>query len=240
MNERQEAAFWPWFISLGGGCGIVGYFAAHDDHVTAVIAIVVALSALSGYCLMASRLVCGNIGLVAAAISTWMLWLLGRPTWLAWLGTSGTVLGIMITGFSVALATTLALRKLVVRYSSHRPSLESYNRWAGFGLGAAQAVILCVLLFGGLLVIEPIAQQRIVSDVQARDHRIAQVLAAKVIALAGATRDSSIATTIERYDLRRHLAPLKQVADDLRGAGNPLTRARSKSELAVDEQYSAR
>lgn len=240
MNENREPAFWPWCISLVSCCGIVGYFVAHGDHITAFAVIALVLSALSGYCMMASRLLCWHAGLVAAGLLGSILIQFCRPALTAGLGTSGFALSVIVSGMIVALATTAALRRLIVRFFSAGPSLEAVNRWAGFGIGAGQGAILCGLVLGGLLVLEPIAKDRLFNDDHARDNKIPQVLAAKVVEYAGKTSESAIGPTVAHYNPFRLLPPLEELRNDLRDLRNPLTRAPSKSERTVDLHFSAR
>ena len=240
MNENREPASWPWFISLAGCCTVAGYFWAHADYVTALTVIALSLSALAGYSMMASRLLCLDCGLVAAALLTALLGLFCRPTLTAWFGTSGSVLIVMVAAVVVAFAVTMALRRLIVEHCPERPSLEALNRCAGLGIGAGQGAVLCALVLGGLLVLEPIAKDRMAADVQGQDHKIARVLTAKVLEYAEQTRQSAIGPSVAEYNLFRQWSPLEQLSDDLRVLRHPLTRTPSQTERAIDEQFSAR
>jgi hypothetical protein len=150
------------------------------------------------------------------------------------------VLIVIVVGVVLASAITVALRRLVVKHFSERSSLELFNRWAGLGIGAGQGAILCALVLGGLLVLEPIAKCRIAADVQGRDHKIARVLAVRVVEYAGQTRDSAIGPSVAQYNLFRRWSPLKRLCDDLRVLRHPLTRTSSKTERAIDAHFSAR
>lgn len=240
MDKNREPAFWRWFFLLGGCCGVVGYCLSQDDHVAAVTVIVLALSTLGGYCMMASRLLCLHCGLVAATVVTSILGLYGHPTLVAWFGMSGFVLSLIGTGLVVLLATTMALRRLVVKCFSERPSLEPVNRWAGFGIGAGQGAILCMLVLGGLLVLEPLALERRAADVQLRDHKFVRVLATKVIDYAGKTRESAIGPQVAQYNPFHHWSPLKDLRNDLQDLDNPLTGATTKSQRMIDRHLSSR
>lgn len=240
MDKQPEPAFWPWLISLGGGAALVGYFAYLQDHITAIVCITIGLSAMAGYSLMASRIVCLNSGLILAGAATWALVWLGLPTMLAWLGTSGTVLLLGLTGAILTAGATLKLRRLVAEHTVARPKLDWCNRWLGFGLGAVQGACLCGLVLAGFLVFEPIAADRVAADGHARDHKIAHIIATNLIDYAGKTRTSSIGTTVARHGLMRHIEPLHRYRDQLRDFANPLTREPSAGERAAEDQFTSR
>jgi hypothetical protein len=240
MNDSREPAFWPWCISLLGCVGVVGYFISHEDHITAFAVIALVLSALSGYCMMASRLLCWYAGFVVAALLTSIVIQSCRPALTAWMGTSGFVLSVIVTGIIATFGTAVALRQLIVRFFSARRSLEVLNRWAGFAIGASQGAILCGLVLGGLLVLEPIAKERLFYAARSRDHKAPQVIATKVVAYARQTRESAIGPTVAQYNPFRILPSLQELRDDLLDLCRPLTRTRFNSERTVDEHYSAR
>lgn len=240
VNESREPAFWPWFISLGSVSGVVGYFASQGEHVIAAALIGTTLSALSGYCLTASRLARWYCGLAVAVPLTLTLGLFFRPTLVAWLGTSGWVLSLVVTAMAVTLATARALRWLIVNRFAARPSWQPFNQWAGFGIGAGQGVVLSMLVLGGLLVLEPMAIDRLGSAAAADDHRLARVVAAKVVEYAGQTKASAIGPAVATSNPFQHWSPLKEWCRDLSEVRNPWTRAPSKSERTIDEHLSAR
>ncbi len=96
-----------------------------------------------------------------------------------------------------------------------------------------------MLVLGGLLIIEPIAAERLARDVHSRDNKIAHVLATKVTEYAEQTGESAIGRAASHYDLFRLLpsaAELRNGLDDLR---NPLTRTPSKSEQTIKEHLVA-
>ena len=240
MHENREPAFWPWFILLISCCATVGYFVARGDHITAFALIAFVLSALSGYCMRASRLLCWYAGFAVSAVLTSFVLQNCRPTLTAWLGTSGFVLSVIVTAVSSVLITAVALRQLIVRFCSGRPLLEAFNRWFGCVIGAVQGIILCGLVLGGLLVLEPIAKHRLLYDAEARDSKIPQVLSTKVVVYARLTSRSAIGPTVAQYNPFQLLPPLAELRKDLLGLGHPLTSRPSKSERALREHFSAR
>lgn len=240
MNENRKPASWPWFISVGGCFAVAGYFLANADQVTAATVIALTLSALTGYSMRASRVFCVDCGLVAALLLTGLLGLFCRPTLTAWLGTSGSVLLVLLAGGAVAFAVTVALRRFMAEHCPERPSWQAVNRWAGLVLGAGQGAILCGLVLGGLLILEPIARQRLAADTQGRDNKIAKVLTEGVLNYAEQTRDSAIGPSVAEYNLFRHWSPLERLGGELRLLRDPLTRSPSETERAVEEHFWAR
>ncbi len=240
VNETREPAFWPWFISLGSVSGGVGYAVSRGEHVSAITLIGLTLSALSGYCLTASRLARLYCGLAVAVLLTSTLGLVFRPTLVAWLGTSGWLLCMAFAATVVTVATARVLRRLIVKRFAERPTWQSFNQWAGLGIGIGQGAVLSMLVLGGLLVLEPIAIDRLGSAAAEDDHRLARAVATKVVEYAGQTQESAIGPAVAKYNPFRHWSPLKELGHDLGELRKPWTRAPSKSERTIDEHLSVR
>ncbi len=237
MNDNRDEPFWPWLLSGVGCLAVSGYFWKEGDGVTAVAVIVLTLSTMTGYNMKASRLFCLDCGLAAAALLVFLTSFF-RATLTAWLGTSGSVAIVSLASVFVAFKVTAALLRYIAEHGDRRQSLEAVNRWAGLGLGASQGAILCALVLGGLLVLEPIARQRLAAA--GRDNKIAKVITERVVDYAGKTRASAIGPTVAKYNPFRHCSPLKQATGDVQFLRKPWTRAPSRTERAVQEHFSAR
>ncbi len=243
MNEKRGPVFWPWLLTFGICCTVVGYFLSQGDHVTAVALIVMFFSALIGYWLKASRLVSLSCGLVTAALLAPPLGRSCELTFADWFGMSGMtnhVLSLFVVGLWIMFGVAKFVHWLVMRRCLERPKMGTFNHLAGFGIGAGEGAILSLILVAGLLALEPIAENRLGVDAQESDNLVVREIAEQVVEYAEQTRESALGRLIVECSLFQHFSPLQKLREDLRGLSVTWTSQPSQSELAIDERRRAR
>jgi uncharacterized membrane protein required for colicin V production len=163
--EPKPAGMQPWLRFLFSLLffGSAGYFAYERDFVLAGICLVTGLSAFSGYRM---GLVCVLTWVIAIGAAIRLAPSLGQEHELhfqEWLGTTGLLnrfVSIGVVGVLISFAVSTVLIVVTGRLLKKRQKLDDLNRWLGFSIGAIEGLLVCLFFLGGMLVIEPIEQQR--------------------------------------------------------------------------------
>jgi uncharacterized membrane protein required for colicin V production len=177
------------------------YFASAGDYVLAAVCGAAGIAAFSGY-RVGAVYIFTTIAAIAAAIAYAPS--IGQTQefrFTQWFGTTGLanrflsigVVGLLIT-FVLSSVVILLLRRMLAK----RPRLDSLNRWLGFSIGGLEGVAAIVFFLGGMLIVEPIEQQRAElrdpADVRGR------MLSKFILATAEKTRESRIGPMLETYN----------------------------------------
>ena len=221
-QNTDRSGFPKWLLVAGMLAGVGVYFWMTGDQLTATLIGAMLMTGLSGYRLGALKLV-GLLGGAAAAIA--FAPGIGKQLesqMAEWLGTSGLmnrVASIGLVGIAITLAAVLLVALLSRRLFSERPRLAAWNRWLGFGLGGMQGAVVILILISGLLIVEPMAQNRAV----ARDDNdeFGQAVAQQVSRISERTRASKLGPAIAAYNPFDHVPQLSQVQRGVRAVSDP-------------------
>jgi len=240
-DDRPRSRFPLWLIVLGFCCGAIAYFWAYADHVTATVVAAVTIAGFSGYRLGAAK-VCGVFGGLTLAFM--FAPTLGRqlePQFIKWFGTEGfanRMLSTGVAGLGITLIVALTVRLLARWVLEERPLLQSCNKWGGFSFGVVQGAVVMLLLLGGLLVIEPMVENRLHSHVPSGDSKMQKIVARRVIELTSQTRRSAVAPWVVAYNPFIRVRQLKRLHRSMLVLSDPqqLNQLVESNELAQLQQ----
>ncbi|HUG70614.1 MAG TPA: CvpA family protein [Pirellulaceae bacterium] len=211
-----------WMPTIGLFTAGISYFWIQGDLVTAAVLAVVMVTGLSGYRMGAAKL-SGLFAGAAAAIAYAPAWgKVCEPTVAELLGTTGLItrsvsMGTIGIGIMVAamIALTITGRVLV----EDRPRLEALNRWFGFLLGGVQGVGIMLLLLGGMLIVEPMAKQRVAA--RTADGEFAREVSERIVQIADQTRDSEVGSIVVEYNPFQRVPQLDRMQESMKLARDP-------------------
>lgn len=194
--------------------GSAVYFGYHGDVVLAALITVIGLAASSGFRMGAIAIVASVVSLGAAIVYAPELGCQQEWRFTAWFGTTGLLNRLLAVG-TVALIlsalTTTAVLLLAGWVFRSRPRLDRANRWLGFGIGAAEGVLIASMLLGGVLVLEPLERQRIDRGVPQTDWGAR--LSGWILTAADHTRTSRVGPWVERYNPLIHVPQLNKLPE---------------------------
>ncbi|MFK8111426.1 MAG: CvpA family protein [Rubripirellula sp.] len=194
--------------------GSAGYFAYERDFVLAGLCAFTGVGAFSGY----------RAGLVyamtwLAAIGTAILYAPGigqtyESHFTNLLGTTGLLnrfVSIGIVGVLISFVLSSLAIMVVGRVLRKRPRLDSLNRWMGFAIGGVEGLAMCVCFLGGMLIIEPIEQER--APRRPESDRRGQMVSRLILTTAENTHASRVGHLIESYNPFVRLPQLNKVKE---------------------------
>lgn len=161
--------------------------------VTKVFFLLVALAAVNGYLLGASKVASALAGLLIAAF-------LGVPLGKAFEGLIGGMLGttgltnrmisvVVVTVVLVAIIA-IALQFVLRRFLAEKPEWQRYDRQAGLCIGLAEGLLLGLVMIWAVLSLDPVAQTSIA---QADENNLPVNPVAKMVGtLAATARESTV------------------------------------------------
>lgn len=211
-----------WMPAIGLFTAGISYFWIQGDLVTAAVLAVVMVTGFSGYRMGAAKL-SGLFAGAAAAIAYAPAWgNVCEPTVAELLGTTGLMtrsvsMGAIGIGIMVAamIALTITGRVLV----EGRPRLEALNRWFGFLLGGVQGMGIMLLLLGGMLIVEPMAQERVAA--RSADGEFARAVSERIVKIADQTRDSEVGSIVVEYNPFQCVPQLDRMQESMKLARDP-------------------
>ena len=156
--------------------------------VTKVFFLLVALAAVNGYLLGASKVASALAGLLIAAF-------LGVPLGKAFEGLIGGMFGttgltnrmisvVVVTVVLVAIVG-IALQFVLRRFLAEKPEWQRYDRQAGLGIGLAEGLLLGLVMIWAVLSLDPVAQTSIA---QAEENNLPVNPVAKMVGHVGGHR----------------------------------------------------
>ncbi|MCA9143154.1 MAG: CvpA family protein [Planctomycetales bacterium] len=211
-----------WMPTIGVFTAGISYFWMQEDHVTASFLAGVMVAGFSGYRMGAVRLA-GFFGGAAAAIAY-------APTWgKAWepqvaefLGTSGLmsrVVSIGAIGLGITFASMIAMAIIARVLLEDRPRLEAMNRWTGFLFGGVQGTGVMLLLLGGILMVEPMAKERVAA--RTSEGAFARAVAERIVDVAGQTQKSRVGPFVMEYNPFQRVPQLARLQESMKVARDP-------------------
>jgi len=244
MNENRNLVFWLLSLIVGALGAAAAYFVYRGDSITAFAFAVVIGTGMFGYWIKASRLVSLSIGLICAVV-------FGPPfasscevTFADWFGTSGvinTVLCLLIIDGWIFFGVAKVVHWYGIGRLFQRPSPDTFNRLAGFGIGAGEGAILSICVIVAILSIEPAAQRYLfaASDTKGK-NLVVQKMSQQIVDYAGQTRDSALGGPLLDYGLFEALALLKDLSYEMMGPDPYKIDRPASSELAIDDHRATR
>jgi len=193
---------WKWqLLLLALFFGPAIYVGTEGDYVLSAVIAAAGLSAFAGFRMGAMAMIT-SVAAIAAAVS-YAPSIAYQHEWrfTEWFGTTGLLnrfIGIGTVGIAITIFTSWVAMFITRRLLSTRPALDRSNRWFGFWIGGVEGVVATVFLFGGVLVLEPIEQDRIRTGV--RQTVRGKQISGLVLATAQQTHDSQIGPYIEEYN----------------------------------------
>jgi uncharacterized membrane protein required for colicin V production len=141
---------------------VIVFFWFQGDRISAMVLAGVSFVAATGYRMGAIKALGLYGSLIVASLAARPLGSWCEPLCESLLGTNGlfSEIASMAIAGGVTLLVVITLTNVVSKWvTKDRPLINSINRWIGLGLGLVQGCLLVVIVLGGLLVLEPIAQQ---------------------------------------------------------------------------------
>lgn len=139
------------------------YFATDHDYVTAACCAVAGASAFGGYRAGAVSIVTMLLAITTAIAFAPSIGQSQEARFAQWFSTTGLTNRFLAIGVAGALISLIASSLLIMiggRILKGRPRLDRLNRWIGFGIGGLEGVAATAIFLGGLLILEPIEQER--------------------------------------------------------------------------------
>jgi hypothetical protein len=202
-RERQTGMSLVWrilFIALFFGSA--GYFGYEGDWVLSAACVITGLGAFSGHRV---GVVHGLAWLAAFAVAIAYAPSLGQPhewrftEWFQTTGLMNRILTVGTVGIAISLGVGLVLTTIARRILETRPRLDSLNRWAGFGLGAA-------------LMLEP-AEQKRAQQFENLGQMQPPVITKAILLTTEKTRESRLGEFVEQYNPFTRIPELNKVRE---------------------------
>jgi len=212
-----------WLILVGLLGSTTAYFWSQGDFLAATTIVAITIAGFSGYRFGVLKLV-GFISGLAMAITYAPV--LGRhlePECSEWLGTSGLsnrMLSVGLVGMGITLVVTIVFALISCWLLKGRPRLNAFNRWLGFGFGAVQGLACMLIIFGGLLILEPTVKERIA----VRDkvpNKFSLAVAERVLDVAEHTRSSAFGAAVVANNPFEKVSQLAKVQKSVRVVSDP-------------------
>lgn len=137
---------------------------ALGNPATKVLVPFLTLAAFNGYRTGGLKVMAGLSGLVVGGLLALPVGqacegLVGRACGLS--GLVGRMASIAAAGVLMAVAAAFLADFLVGRKLRRKPALARYDKWLGSGLGLVQGTLLALVVFWGILILEPVASARL-------------------------------------------------------------------------------
>ena len=193
---------WKWrLFFLISFFGPAAYFGYDGDYVLAAIMAVAGCSAFSGFRIGATAII-ASVAAIAAAV-TYAPSIGHQHEWrfTEWFGTTGLLnrfVSIGAVGLSITVATSIVAMLVTGKLFRSQPSLSRTNKWLGFMIGGVEGVVASLFLLGGVLILEPIEQQR--SAQGANQTESGKRISGLVLKTAQWTRSSEVGPYIQQYN----------------------------------------
>lgn len=211
-----------WMPMVGLFAAGISYYWMQEDHVTASVLAAVMVAGFSGYRMGAVKLL-GFFGGAATAIAYAPDWGRSYEQQVAeFLGTTGLtsrVVGIGAIGIGITLGTMIGMAIISRVLFEDRPVLESINRWLGFLFGGAQGTGIVLLLLGGILLVEPMAKERVAARTEG--SAFAHAVSKRVVKVAAQTRASQVGPTVMEYNPFERIPQLARLREHMKLARDP-------------------
>ncbi len=199
--------------------GPATYFLVQHDYVVAAMMFVAGFGAFTGYRTGILSIFASTMGLAAAVAFAPTIGMENAYRFSQWFGTSGLAnrfLSIAAFGLCIGLFTTWCLWFILGRMVRRRGRLDSANRSLGFAFGAVQGIAGLVFFIGGMLVMEPIEQER-VANRDPKDAR-GQFASRLILSTSEATRHSLVGPWLVQYNPLTMIPDLNKVEEYTRTA----------------------
>ena len=238
-NDRRR--FPLWLLVLGMcGCGIT-YFWAYADHVMAIALVAITIAGFSGYRMGAAKLFAFFGGLALAFFFAPTFGRQLEPKFLEWFGTEGfanRMLSMVAVGIAILMTFAITVRLLTRRLLEEWYLLQGLNKWGGFSFGVAQGAGVMLLLLGGLLIVEPLAKNRLYSSSASGNSKMQKAVVQRLIEMAEQTRSSAVAPWVLAYNPFERVPQLETLHRSMRVFSDPqkLNRLMQSGELAQLQQ----
>lgn len=209
-TPRMGTPVFLFWCLLFGGVG--AYFFQRPDYVGVAGTAAIAIACFSGFRLGASRIAASLLGLAAAIAVAPQLGVSQEHRFTEWFGTTGLAnrfLSVGVIGLAITLVATLMVVIITNRMMKDRPRLAKSNSWLGFLIGGAEAAIAVLLLLGGILIMEPMEQQR--SHLRSPDDVRGQTVGKAITTVAMRTRASQLGPVIDRYNPFTRIPQLNKI-----------------------------
>lgn len=202
----------------------IGVFAYRQDYVTAGSILIVTLAGLAGYRMGLARMIGWLGGLTLAVVLAPTVGAMIEPHVAELLGLTGlysrfTAVG--AAGFAILTVVALSARIIGWLLFRDRPLLSACNQWLGFVGGSIQGAVLVVLLIGGVLVVEPMARERLDAAIPYQSDALARATSKQVVRIAEQTHASAIGPWIVRNNPFERVPALRRMLNTARVASNP-------------------
>jgi uncharacterized membrane protein required for colicin V production len=214
-NQRPErprmgkVTFLCWLAIFGGTAYV---FYQKLDYVGMLGTAAIALACFSGFRLGASRITATLLGFAAAVAFAPGLGLTQEHRFTEWFGTTGLTnrfLSIGAIGLLLALTVTVISVLIMNRVMKHRPRLVWSNCWLGFLIGGAEGAVAILLLLGGILIMQPVEQQR--ADLRDPSDVRGLAVSNAILTVAQKTQASPIGPVVEKYNPFTRIPQLNKI-----------------------------
>jgi len=201
-KSQFTGMLWKWrllFVAIFFGPAI--YFGSEGDYVLSAVIATAGFSAFTGFRMGAMAMITSVAAIALAVTYAPSIAYQHQLRFTEWFGTTGLLnrfISIAAVGLSITIISSSIAILITGKLLSTRPTLDRSNRWLGFWIGGVEGVITAFILFGGVLILEPIEQDRTrrAFTQTARGKQISRL----VLATAQQTRDSQIGPYIEQYN----------------------------------------
>lgn len=190
-SKPRCSRFFLALLIAGGLCS--GLAIALGSPATKVLVPFLALAMLNGYRSGGLKVVAGLFGLgvgglLALPVGQACEGLVGRACGLT--GLTGRMAGIAVAGILLAIVAALLADFFVGRKLRRRPAVARYDKWLGSGLGLAQGALLALVVFWGILVLEPVAAARLATAADGAEPIEPDPAASRIVGLVQLARES--------------------------------------------------
>jgi hypothetical protein len=219
-DQPRGIPIWMPMISLFTAA--TSYCWIQEDHLTAIVLAMVVVAGFSGYRMGAAKLA-GFFGGAAATIAYAPTWgKMCEPQLAEFCGATGLmsrVVSIGAIGIGLTFAATIVTSLVAGVLLENRPRLEAMNRWIGFLLGGVQGTGIMLLFLGGILMVEPMARERVAA--RTPDGAFARAVSERVVKVAEQTRESRIGPSVKAYNPFQRIPQLARMQESMQLARDP-------------------
>ncbi len=190
------------------------YCKMSGDYVTAAVLAVAGMGAFGGYRAGALNILTMFVGITAAILFAPALGLEHEETFGQYVGTTGLTNRFLSVG-AIGLGITLAVSSFGISLGGKilrsLPRLDSMNRWCGFCIGGLEGAVAIAFFLGGLMVLEPIEQQR--AQQRDPDDVRGQVISRFILSTAASAKESRVGPAIVAYNPFIRIPQLNKVEE---------------------------
>lgn len=179
------------FAALFFGSAI--FFALRGDLVIAGAMVMIGFCSFAGFRSGASTMLAGLVAIGAAIALAPAIGVAQEWRFSEWFGTTGLtnrLISVVTVGVLISIVVTSVLLIIAGRVLASRPRAAAINRWLGFLVGGVEGIAVVTIFLGGLLVLEPIEQQR--ADQRDRLDERGRLVSRLILDVSGAIHDSAI------------------------------------------------